>query len=87
MSKQLESILSRATTATPAAKPESPIAVKPSTAVEPQRPIQAHVPASVARAVMIRAAEEGTTVRTIILQGLRAIGIDVPEAEIRDKRR
>ena len=39
------------------------------------------------RATQPRAAEEGTTVRTIILQGLKALGIDVPEAEVRDKRR
>jgi hypothetical protein len=45
------------------------------------------VPASVERAVKIRAAEEGTTVRTLILKGLQAIGVDVPEEELRDRRR
>jgi outer membrane biosynthesis protein TonB len=77
MSKQLESILSRATSATPKpiTKPaaetvqtaevikvpaEKPKAVqKPEPKQEPQKPLQAHVPASVARAVNIRAAEEG----------------------------
>jgi len=52
-----------------------------------ERPLQAMVPASVERAVKIRAAEEGTTVRTLILKGLKAIGIDVPEEELRDRRR
>jgi hypothetical protein len=54
---------------------------------EPQRPIQAYVPASLVKALNMRAAEEGTTVRTLILQGLKSIGLAVPEAELRDKRK
>lgn len=53
----------------------------------PQRPIQAIVPVSVARALAVRAAMEDTTVRDLILRGLSAIGIDVPEDECRDRRR
>ena len=124
MSKQLESILDRMTTATPRpalvddaraqqaaletvvtpkskparAKPPRPAkrtrpATKPAPAEpalehgEPQRPIQAIVPVSVARALAVRAASEDTTVRTLILQGLQAIGLDVPDAELRDRRR
>ena len=129
MSKQLDSILGRMTTATPrpapagddaraqqatletaiaptaklakrsrpAAKPATPdIALEPasepvlkptSETAEPQRPIQAVVPVSVARALAVRAASEDTTVRTLILQGLQAIGLDVPDAELRDRRR
>ena len=56
-------------------------------AAEPQRPIQAIVPVSVARALAIRAATEDTTVRDLILRGLAAIGVDVPEHECRDRRR
>jgi hypothetical protein len=54
---------------------------------EAERPPQAVVPASVERAVKIRAAEEGTTVRTLILKGLKAIGVDVSEEKLRDRRR
>ena len=54
---------------------------------EAERPLQAMVPATVERAVKIRAAEEGTTVRTLILKGLKAIGVDVSEEELRDRRR
>lgn len=67
------------------AAPE-PAAPEPA-APEPQRPVQAIVPVSIARALAVRAAVEDTTVRTLILQGLQAIGLDVPEAELRDRRR
>lgn len=60
---------------------------KPEPVVEPQRPIQAYVPASLAKALNVRAAEEGVTVRTLILQGLKSMGMSVPEAELRDKRK
>ncbi len=96
MSKQLDSILGRVTNATPStdrgAMPEAPaprLVSVPALAPkrEAERPLQAMVPASVERAVKIRAAEEGTTVRTLILKGLRAIGVDVSEEELRDRRR
>lgn len=119
-SKQLDSILGRMTTATPAMKaaatPKSKaeqvtaevvalpaatpkedkpkaVASKPAPAKsaaekkpEPQKSIQAFVPASVERALRMKAAEEGTTYRTLVLRGLKAIGIDVPEDELRDRR-
>jgi len=96
MSKQLDSILGRVTTATPSPDrgpmPEAPaprlIAVPDAPPKrEAERPLQAMVPASVERAVKIRAAEEGTTVRTLILKGLKAIGVEVSEEELRDRRR
>src|SRR4051812_7268519 len=96
MSKQLDSILGKATNATPGADkgkmPDAPAprlvsAPTPTLKREAERPLQAMVPATVERAVKIRAAEEGTTVRTLILKGLKAIGVDVSEEELRDRRR
>jgi hypothetical protein len=95
MSKQLDSILGRATNATPGPKEKAPdvpatqlvSAPTPAFKREAERPLQAMVPATVERAVKIRAAEEGTTVRTLILRGLKAIGVDVSEEELRDRRR
>ena len=95
MSKQLDSILGRATNATPDVdKGKMPEARErlgsvptPTLKREAERPLQAMVPATVERAVKIRAAEEGTTVRTLILKGLKAIGVDVSEEELRDRRR
>ena len=97
MYKQLDSILGRVTNATPGPKERAseapasqlvsaPIST-PTSKREAERPLQAMVPATVERAVKIRAAEEGTTVRTLILRGLKAIGVDVSEEELRDRRR
>lgn len=54
---------------------------------EPERAIQAYVPVSIAKALNMRAAQEDVTVRTLILQGLKAIGFDVPEQDLRDRRK
>jgi len=54
---------------------------------EPERAIQAYVPVSIAKALNMRAAQEDVTVRTLILQGLKAIGFDVPEEDLRDRRK
>ena len=71
-----------------ATEPAHDIPERPAEAMaEPQRPIQAVVPVSVARALAVKAAMEDTTVRDLILRGLAAIGLDVPEDECRDRRR
>ena len=49
--------------------------------------LHAKVPVPVARELKIRAAEEGTTIRTLVLRGLEAIGVQVPTGEIGDQRR
>ena len=74
-----------ATKATP--KPKATKAQAEPAAAEPQKSIQAYVPASLVRQLNIKAAEEGTTVRTIILQGLKALGLPVADEELRDRRK
>lgn len=49
-------------------------------------PLQVMVPASVRRRVGILSAERGENIRTTILRGLVAIGVDVPESELVDRR-
>ena len=49
--------------------------------------LQVMVPAHIKRQVSIRAANEGSTQRAIILTALRAIGIDVDEHDLHDKRK
>ncbi|BCH05674.1 hypothetical protein MesoLj131b_76730 (plasmid) [Mesorhizobium sp. 131-2-5] len=56
-------------------------------AAEPERSIQAYVPLSIAKALNMRAAEEDVTVRTLILQGLQAIGFEISPEQIRDRRK
>lgn len=49
-------------------------------------PIQVMVPESVRRQVAMMGADRGENMRTLVLRGLQAIGIDVPESELGDRR-
>lgn len=49
--------------------------------------MQVMVPARIKREVSIRAAQEGTTQRTIILSALRATGFTVTDEDLLDKRK
>ena len=49
--------------------------------------LQVMVPARIKRQVSVRAAQEGSTQRAIILTALRAIGIDVNDQDLHDKRK
>ncbi|MCK7579172.1 MAG: hypothetical protein MZV65_27880 [Chromatiales bacterium] len=49
--------------------------------------LQVMAPARVKREVSLRAAQEGTTQRTIILRALKAIGITVKDEELCDRRK
>lgn len=49
--------------------------------------LQVMVPARVKREVSLRAAQEGTTQRTIILRALKAVGIMVRDEELCDRRK
>lgn len=86
-SKQLSSLLKKAPPATvsaePPAKPEpAPSAVS---VPGPSREVQLHVlvPAHVRKQVDIMGAHEGVSLRTLVLRGLREIGIKVSDEEIR----
>ncbi len=50
-------------------------------------PLQVLVPEPIRRQLEIRAAGEGITKRTYILRALKQAGLDVPEKEIRDRRK
>ena len=49
-------------------------------------PIQVMVPEAVRRQVALMGADRGENIRTLVLRGLKAIGIDVPESELGDRR-
>ena len=86
-SKQLSSLLKKAPPATvsqePKTKPEpAPTALAPA---EASREVQLHVlvPAHVRKQVDIMGAHEGVSLRTLVLRGLREIGVKVSDEEIR----
>jgi hypothetical protein len=49
-------------------------------------PLQVMVPERIRRQVAMMSAERGENLRTIVLRGLSALGIDVPESEFVDRR-
>jgi hypothetical protein len=49
-------------------------------------PIQVMVPQSVWRQVALMSAERGENIRTLVLRGLQAVGIEIPDAELGDRR-
>lgn len=49
-------------------------------------PIQVMVPETVRRQVALMGADRGENIRTVVLRGLRAIGIDIPDSELADRR-
>jgi len=55
---------------------------------DPQKevPIQVMVPEAIRRQVALMGADRGENIRTVVLRGLRAIGIDIPDSEFGDRR-
>jgi hypothetical protein len=49
-------------------------------------PIQVMVPETVRRQVALMGADRGENIRTVVLRGLRAIGIEIPDSELADRR-
>lgn len=49
-------------------------------------PIQVMVPEAIRRQVALMGADRGENIRTVVLRGLRAIGIDIPDSEFGDRR-
>lgn len=86
-SKQLSSLLKKAPPATvsaePPARPEPEPATLASTAASREVQLHVLVPAHVRKQVDIMGAHEGVSLRTLVLRGLREIGITVSDEEIR----
>lgn len=53
---------------------------------EREVPIQVMVPEAVRRQVALMSADRGENIRTVVLRGLRAIGIEIPDSELADRR-
>jgi hypothetical protein len=49
-------------------------------------PLQIMVPESIRRQVALLCAHRGENIRTMVLRGLRSIGIQVSESELTDRR-
>jgi hypothetical protein len=51
-----------------------------------ERSIQFMVPESVRRQVALMGAERGESIRTLVLRGLKAVGIQISDSELADRR-
>ena len=58
----------------------------PSLKAKDEVPLQVRVPRGIRRQVGILCVERGESLRTLILQGLRSVGVDVPDGELVDRR-
>ena len=68
----------------------SPASAEPDTASEEDASrhvmVAFPVPESLHTAIKVRAAQERTTVRGMVLRALKLLGFDVPESELGDRR-
>ena len=97
-SKKLGALLQSVPPATARAmqEPEASAVAKPSPALrpapppvakeEPEVPLQVLIPARIREELGIMVAKERTSLRSLILRGVRSLGIEVTEEEIRSKR-
>lgn len=87
----LRSVPSATAPAEPAPSPDS--ASEPprwtpreTSAVEREVPLQVLIPERIRKRLAIKAAEEGQSLRALILRAIRSLGIEVTEADIKGKR-
>ncbi len=99
-SKKLGALLRSVPPATVAEEPEAsvaapePVAAEPAMrkitraapVVEPEVPLQVLIPASIRKQLALKAAEEGKSLRALVLGAIRSLGITVTDADIKGKR-
>jgi hypothetical protein len=74
------------TPSAPAVEPPAPRRVAQPAAIEPEVPLQVLVPRHIHRKLAVKAAEEGPSLRGLVLRAIRSLGIEVTDDEIRGKR-
>lgn len=57
-----------------------------SVTAEPEVPLQVLIPEHIRKQLAIKAAEEGRSLRALILSAIRSLGIEVTDQEIRGRR-
>jgi hypothetical protein len=72
--------------AAPLEPPAPPRRAANSATAEPEVPLQVLVPRHIHRKLAVKAAEEGPSLRGLVLRAIRSLGIEVTDEEIRGKR-
>jgi hypothetical protein len=70
----------------PAAEPAAHRAAPAAPAVEAEVPLQVLIPAGIRKQLALKAAEEGQTLRALVLRAIRSLGVTVTDADIKGKR-
>jgi hypothetical protein len=70
----------------PAPEPVHRKAVRSTSALEPEVPLQVLVPKNIRKELAMKAAEEGESLRALMLRAIRSLGVKVTDAEIAGKR-
>jgi len=66
------------------AEPRASRSVRPVS--EPEVPLQVLIPANIRKELAVKAAEEGQSLRALMLTAIRSLGIKVTDADIKGKR-
>jgi hypothetical protein len=93
-SKKLGALLRSVPPATAAEVPEPPPPPEPTPRkiirvalmVESEVPLQVLIPTSIRKQLAVKAAEEGQSLRALVLRAIRSLGITVTDADIKGKR-
>jgi hypothetical protein len=101
-SKKLGALLRSVPPATVAETPEPPVEASAQESVvaeqagnkiarsgpsaEPEVPLQVLIPANIRKQLALKAAEEGKSLRALVLGAIRSLGITVTDADIKGKR-
>ncbi len=54
--------------------------------IEPEVPLQVLIPANIRKQLALLAAEEGESLRSLMLRAIRSLGVTVTDADIKGKR-
>ena len=69
-----------------AVEPAPRKASRPASVVEPEVPLQVLIPANIRKQLALKAAEDGQSLRALVLIAIRSLGIPVTDADIKGKR-
>jgi hypothetical protein len=58
----------------------------PEQVIEPEVPLQVLIPAGIRKQLALKAAEEGQSLRALVLRAIRSLGVTVSDADIKGKR-
>jgi len=84
--EELAEVSPPAAAVTPVVISAARLAPTPAATVEPEVPLQVLIPANIRKQLAMMSAEQGESLRALMLRAIRSLGIAVTDAEIKGKR-